>query len=331
MSYPTERPRRLRRTAALRQLVRERRLAPAQLVPALFAVHGTHVRRPIDELPGNAQLSVDELAEEAAALWDLGVRAVLLFGVPKKKDETGSEALAEDGIQARAIAAVKRRVPELIVVADTCMSMFTPHGHSGLVREGRLLNDESLESLCQIALTQARAGADMVAPSAMLDGQIGALRRALDGGGFADTCIMAYAAKYASCLYDPFFRQGQKGDTGNDVDYELKQTHQMDIPNGDEALREIALDLREGADVVMVKPGLWYLDVVWRAKEKFGAPLAVYNVSGECAMLAAAAKEGMIDFDRAVSESMQCCVRAGADMIVTYFARQVIDVMMDRA
>jgi porphobilinogen synthase len=323
MGFPIVRMRRTRRNESMRLLVRERRLSPAQLIAPLFAVHGSGVRTPLSVLPGNYRLSIDAIADEAADLYTRGIRAALLFGIPRTKDSDGSEASAPDGILQQAVAAIKKRVPGMIVIADTCMSMFTPNGSSGLVRQGVLLNDESLERLCAIAVSQVRAGADMVAPSAMLDGQIGALRTALDANGFSDAGIMAYAAKFASCLYNPFFNQG--GEPA--VDFGIKRSHQLDIPNGDEAMREIELDIQEGADMVMVKPGLWYLDIVWRAKQRFGVPLAVYNVSGECAMLAAAAADHSVDQDSAIMESLYCCLRAGADMIITYFARRATELL----
>jgi porphobilinogen synthase len=301
----------------MRSLVQEHRLSPSQLIAPLFAVHGRGVREPISVLPDNFRLSVDLIADEAADLHHRGVGAVLVFGVPLKKDEEGTEAKAANGILQQAITAIKERVPTMTVIADTCMSMFTPNGASGLVKEGRLLNDESLGPLCEIALSQVNAGADVIAPSAMLDGQIGALRTALDENGHANTCIMAYAAKFASCLYDPFFKQGSDH---NAVDSGIKQTHQINVPNGNEAMREIALDVQEGADMIMVKPGLWYLDIVWRAHRQFGVPLAVYNVSGEYAMLAAA--RDFVNQDTALLESLHCCIRAGASMVITYGARR---------
>jgi len=292
------------------------------IVP-LFAVHGKGVKKAIEALPGNFHLSIDMLIEEARELHGLGVPAVLVFGIPDHKDPLAPEASAPDGISQLAISALKKELPDLIVIADTCMSMYAPFGFSGIVENGKLLNDPSLKILAKIALAQAQAGADMLAPSAMLDGQIKTMREALDANGLSDTAIMAYAAKYASCLYDPFFKQG----AGPAVDYTVKKTHQMDIGNSDEAMREIAFDIEEGADIIMVKPGLFYLDIVFRAKQKFGLPLAVYNVSGEYAMMAAAAKLGMLDFEHLIMEGLLSCKRAGADMIITYCAKQAASLL----
>jgi porphobilinogen synthase len=292
------------------------------IVP-LFAVHGKGVKKAIEALPGNYHLSIDMLVEEARELHGLGVPAVLVFGIPDHKDPLAPEASAPDGISQLAISALKKELPDLIVIADTCMSMYAPFGFSGIVENGKLLNDPSLKILAKIALAQAQAGADMLAPSAMLDGQIKTMREALDANGLSDTAIMAYAAKYASCLYDPFFKQG----AGPAVDYAVKKTHQMDIGNSDEAMREIAFDIEEGADIIMVKPGLFYLDIVFRAKQKFGLPLAVYNVSGEYAMMAAAAKLGMLDLDHLIMEGLLSCKRAGADMIITYCAKQAASLL----
>ncbi|MGB7568590.1 MAG: porphobilinogen synthase, partial [Chitinivibrionales bacterium] len=233
------------------------------------------------------------------------------------------EASAPDGISQLAISALKKALPDLIVIADTCMSMYAPFGFSGIVENGKLLNDPSLKILAKIALAQAQAGADMLAPSAMLDGQIKTMREALDANGLSDTAIMAYAAKYASCLYDPFFKQG----SGPAVDYVVKRTHQMDIGNSDEAMREIAFDVEEGADIIMVKPGLFYLDIVFRAKQEFGLPLAVYNVSGEYAMMAAAAQLGRLNLSDLIMEGLLSCKRAGADMIITYCAKQAANLL----
>lgn len=325
MSFPTHRLRRTRLTESLRSMVRENRVSAQQLIAPLFAVHGTGIRQAIPELPDNFRLSTDLIGREVAELQAKGVRSILIFGIPKTKDAQGSEASAHDGIIQRAITAAKESAPSMTVIADTCMSMFTPNAASGIMKNGLLANDESLDRLCEIALSQVTAGADMVAPSAMLDGQIGALRRALDADGHSSTGIMAYAAKFASCLYDPFFKQG----TDPAVDHGVKRTHQIDVPNGNEAMREIQLDVEEGADMIMVKPGLWYLDIVWRARQQFGVPLAVYNVSGECAMLAAA--KNSINPDGAIMESLHCCARAGASMIITYFARRATELLAEQS
>ena len=323
MAFPVHRPRRLRINDPVRGMVRESRLSMRDFIVPLFAVHGKGVKKAIEALPGNFHLSIDMLVEEAKELHGLGVPAVLVFGIPDHKDPLAPEASAPDGISQLAISALKKELPDLIVIADTCMSMYAPFGFSGIVENGKLLNDPSLKILAKIALAQAQAGADMLAASAMLDGQIKKMREALDANGFSDTAIMAYAAKYASCLYDPFFKQG----AGPAVDYTVKKTHQMDIGNSDEAMREIAFDIEEGADIIMVKPGLFYLDIVFRAKQKFGLPLAVYNVSGEYAMMAAAAKLGLLDLDHLILEGLLSCERAGADMIITYCAKQAASLL----
>ena len=283
----------------------------------MFVVHGTGIRKPIEALPNNFHLSIDTLVEEAKRIRDLGIPAILLFGIPASKDLLGTESYAQNGIVQQALRALKSKVPNLIIITDTCMSMYTPNGHSGVVENGYLVNDRSLELLAKIALVQAQAGADILAPSAMLDGQIGSMRSILDGNGFTDVPIMSYSSKYASCLYDPFFKQGPTGDS---VDYETKKTHQMDICNGAEALRETALDIQEGADIVMVKPGLFYLDIVYRVKQEFQMPVAVYNVSGEYAMLTAGVQRGFIDGNTVMWEALTAFKRAGADIIITYYA-----------
>jgi porphobilinogen synthase len=323
MAFPIHRPRRLRKNETIREMVRETRLSPSDFIVPLFAVHGSRTKKPIDALPDNYHLSIDMLVDEAKLLRDIGVPAVLIFGIPKGKDLAAPESFAPDGISQLAIEAIKKGVPDMIVIADTCMSMYTPNGFSGIVENGKLLNDPSLKILAKIALAQAQAGADMLAPSAMLDGQIKTMREALDANGFSDTAIMAYAAKYASCLYDPFFKQG----AGPAVDYTVKKTHQMDIGNSDEAMREIALDVEEGADIIMVKPGLFYLDIVFRAKQEFDLPLAVYNVSGEYAMMAAAEKLGFLNKKDLIIEALLSCKRAGADMIITYCAKEAAAIL----
>jgi porphobilinogen synthase len=323
MGFPIQRMRRLRRTEALRRLVSESSLSAGDFIVPLFVVHGEKVKRPIEALAGNFHFSIDMLIEEAKALRDLGIPAILLFGIPKEKSFAAYESYAEDGIVQQAVAALKRAVPDLIVITDSCMSMYTPNGYSGIVENGVLLNDPSLDILNKIVVAQAAAGADIVAPSAMLDGQIAAIRNALDTHGYPDISIMAYAAKYASCLYDPFFKQGSEPS----VDYSVKKTHQMDIGNGDEAMREIELDIQEGADIIMVKPGLFYLDIVYRAKQKFGMPTAVYNVSGEYAMMTAAAHAGRLVLDDVIIEALVSCKRAGADMIITYCAKQALSLL----
>jgi porphobilinogen synthase len=316
--YPAYRPRRLRRTEALRRLVRETRVVPEQLVQPLFVVPGRKVVRPVDSMPGVAQMSADEVAEESRKLADAGVPAVLLFGIPERKDATGSGATAADGIIPRALEAIRRAAPGLVLITDVCLCEYTDHGHCGVVRDGDVDNDATLELLAAEALAHARAGADLVAPSDMMDGRVGAIRRALDQAGFANLPIMSYAAKFASALYGPFRDAAQSTPQFGD-----RRSYQMDPANAEEALREVALDIEEGADVVMVKPALPYLDVVRRVKERFGYPVAAYHVSGEYAMLKAAVARGCSTSARAVAESLLAIRRAGADVIITYFAKDV--------
>ena len=318
MSFPETRMRRLRRTAALRGLVRETRLAADQLVLPLFVRPGKGVRRPIASMPGNSQLSVDELVADCREAAELGIPAVLLFGIPEHKDPVGSEGYAADGIVQQAVRAVKDALPGLLVITDVCLCEYTDHGHCGAIADGEVDNDATLELLARMALSHVRAGADMVAPSDMMDGRVGAIRMALDDGGFGSVPIMAYSAKYASSFYGPFRDAAESPPQFGD-----RRGYQMDPANGDEAIREVALDIDEGADIVMVKPALAYLDVIWRVKEAFGVPVAAYNVSGEFAMVKAAAANGWID-ERAVAlEILTAIRRAGADILITYFARDV--------
>jgi porphobilinogen synthase len=316
--FPAYRPRRLRRREALRRLVRETRVVAEQLLQPLFVVPGSRVENPVESMPGVMQQSVDRAAEECRRLADLGVTGVLLFGVPETKDARGSGALAADGIIPRALAAIRRAAPDLVLVTDVCLCEYTDHGHCGVVRDGDVDNVATLELLAAEALAHARAGADVVAPSDMMDGRVGAIRRALDGAGFAHLPILSYAAKFASALYGPF-----RDAAGSTPAFGDRRGYQMDPANAEEALREVALDVEEGADMVMVKPALPYLDVVRRVKERFGYPVAAYQVSGEYAMLKAAAARGWIDEARAVEETLTAIRRAGADVIVTYFARDV--------
>ena len=304
-------------------MVAETSVSVSDLVLPLFVVHGTGIREEIAALPGTFHLSVDRLVEEVGELRDLGIPAVLLFGLPAVKDEAASEAYAQDGIVQQAVRALKDEVPEVLVATDVCMCEYTMHGHCGIVVDGYLENDATLELIARTALSHAEAGADIVAPAGMMDGQIGAMRSILDEHDYTNTVVMAYAAKYASKLYDPFFRHG----TESSVAFGDKKTHQMDFANSNEAMREIELDIEEGADIVMVKPALFYLDIVRRAKEEFGMPLAVYNVSGEYAMIKAAASHGLIDEDAVMMETMTAFKRAGADLIITYFAKQVARVL----
>jgi porphobilinogen synthase len=313
------RPRRLRRNPALRALVRETRLTPDDFVLPFFVCPGNGVRREISSMPGVFNLSVDEVTKEAAAAYDNGVRSVILFGLPESKDELASGAYAEDGIVQRAIRSIRRSSPELIVIADTCLCEYTSHGHCGVVRGGDVLNDESLELLARTAASQAAAGADIVAPSAMMDGQVGAIREALDQAGLPDTAIMAYAVKYASGFYGPFREAAQSAPEFGD-----RRAYQMDPPNAREAMREAELDYSEGADILMVKPATVYLDVLKMVRDRFDLPLAAYHVSGEYALIKAAAQKGWIDEERVMMETLTSIKRAGADIILTYYAREAI-------
>ena len=312
------RPRRWRRTAALRDLVRETSLDPADLVYPLFVVPGDGVRKPVTSMPGVDQLSVDALATEAREIAALGVKAVLLFGIPSAKDPHGAESFAGDGVVQQAIGALKSASPELVVMTDVCLCEYTDHGHCGLLDEhGYVLNDETLEILGRISVSHAEAGADVVAPSGMLDGMVGAIRGSLDGEGFSGVAILSYAVKYASAFYGPF-REAAEGTPS----FGDRRSHQMDPANAREALREVALDVEQGADALMVKPALGYLDVVRSVRERFGElPLAAYNVSGEYAMVKAAAANGWLDERAAVLEVLTSIRRAGADLVITYHAK----------
>jgi porphobilinogen synthase len=316
------RPRRLRRTGAIRSLVRETRLAPENFVLPLFVCPGTGVRREISSMPGVYNLSIDETTKEVSAAYDLGVRSVILFGLPETKDPVASGAYAEDGIVQRAIRAVRQSSPQMIIMADTCLCEYTSHGHCGVVRDGDVINDESLELLAQTALSQAAAGADIVAPSAMMDGQVGAIREILDHEGFENTAILAYAVKYASGFYGPFREAAQSAPEFGD-----RRTYQMDPPNAREAMREAELDYSEGADILMVKPATVYLDVLSLVRERFDVPIAAYHVSGEYALIKAAAQKGWIDEERVMLETLTSIKRAGADIILTYYAREAIKLL----
>jgi porphobilinogen synthase len=311
------RPRRLRRREGLRAMVREARLARENLALPLFACAGRGVRREVSSMPGVFNLSVDEIARDAAGAFDLGVPAIILFGLPESKDETATGAYARDGVVQRAIRAVRESAPELIVIADTCLCEYTSHGHCGVVRGGEVLNDESLELIAQTAVSQAEAGADVVAPSAMMDGQVGAIREALDVAGFQHVAIMAYAVKYASAFYGPFREAADSAPAFGD-----RRAYQMDAANAREAMREAEIDYAEGADFLMVKPALPYLDVLRAVRERFDLPLAAYHVSGEYAMIKAAAGRGWIDEQRVMMETLTSIRRAGADVILTYYARE---------
>ncbi len=318
MFFPAYRPRRLRKNENLRRLIRETKLSVDDLVHPLFAVPGKGVKKPIHSMPGNFQMSVDHLLKEVKQSKDLGIPAVLLFGIPDEKDELASGAFRKDGIIQQATKAIKDKVPDILVIADLCFCEYTSHGHCGCLKDGDVDNDATLEMLAETAVSQARAGADIVAPSAMMDGQIEAIRDGLDEAGFENTPIMAYSAKYASCFYGPFREAAESAPQFGD-----RKGYQMDPANSDEAMREIGLDIEEGADIIMVKPALPYLDIIRRAREEFDHPIAAYNVSGEFAMIKAAAQMGWLDGERAMLESLTAIKRAGADIILTYFAPDV--------
>jgi porphobilinogen synthase len=318
MGQSVFRPRRLREKPLLRRLVRETRLRTEDLVYPIFAVHGRGVREPISSMPGQCRFSIDELLKEAKDAAAMGIPALLVFGLPETKDPRGSEAYADDGIVQQAVRAVKDTVPDLLVITDVCLCQYTSHGHCGVVEDGVVKNDPSVELLTRVAVSQAAAGADVVAPSDMMDGRVAAIREALDEADYADTPIMAYSAKYASSFYGPFREAAESAPQFGD-----RRSYQMDPANGTEALREIALDLDEGADIVMVKPALPYLDVISRAKAEFGVPLAAYSVSGEYAMIKAAGQLGWLDEERAMMEALTAIRRAGADVVITYFAKDV--------
>jgi porphobilinogen synthase len=327
MSFPTSRPRRLRRTETLRRQVRETRLSPDNLIAPLFVVPGEGVRREIGAMPECFQMSVDVLLEECRELTRVGVPAVILFGLPAAKDAEGSGAHDASGPVPAALRALRRELPDLVLWADVCLCEYTDHGHCGPLRKGpdgepEVDNDRTLPVLARAALVYAEAGAHVVAPSDMMDGRVGAIRKGLDEAGRGDVVICSYSAKYASAFYGPFREAADSAPAFGD-----RRGYQMDPANGAEALREVALDLEEGADIVMVKPALAYLDVVWRVKERFGVPVAAYNVSGEYAMVKAAAARGWLDEDRTMLESLLAIRRAGADMILTYFARDAARVL----
>jgi porphobilinogen synthase len=315
--YPILRPRRLRRTEALRSLVRETTVSPSDLVLPLFVVPGEGVRRPVASMPGVDQTSADELLRDAEEALRLGIPAVLLFGVPDFKDETGSSGYADDGVVQEAVRLLKRELPGLLVITDVCLCEYTSHGHCGVLDGEEVDNDASLPLLARMAVSHAAAGADIVAPSDMMDGRVGAIRAALDGAGFASTPVLAYSAKFASAFYGPFRDAAESTPQFGD-----RRAYQMDPGNAREALREVRLDVQEGADMVMVKPALAYLDVIRRVREQSDCPLFAYHVSGEYAMVMAAAERGWLDADRAMREVLLSIRRAGADRIITYYARQ---------
>ncbi len=317
MQYPDYRSRRLRKNENFRRLIRETNLSVDDLVYPLFVTSGKKVKKPIASMPGNFQLSIDYLTKEVKAVKDLKIPAVLLFGIPEKKDKEGSGAYDRDGIIQRAVREIKDKVPDILVITDVCLCEYTSHGHCGLLDGDEVDNDSTLEVLAETAVSQAEAGSDMVAPSAMMDGQVLAIRDALDEDGFDTLPIMAYSAKYASSFYGPFREAAEGAPQFGD-----RTAYQMDPPNSDEAMREITLDVEEGADIIMVKPALAYLDIIRRAKEEFDHPLAAYNVSGEFSMIKAAENLGWLDGTRAMMECLTSIKRAGADIIITYFAKE---------
>jgi porphobilinogen synthase len=319
MYYPSYRMRRLRRTPTVRRMLRETTLSPDDLVYPLFVIHGENVNNPIASMPGCAQLSIGNLLAEVREVAQLGIPAVLLFGIPAHKDSAATAAYDPEGIVQLAVKAIKDEAPDLLVITDVCLCEYMDHGHCGVVQDGEVLNDVTLELLAKMAITHAEAGADVVAPSDMMDGRVAAIRNALDDEGLVDAAIMAYSAKFASAFYGPFRDAAESAPAFGD-----RKTYQMDPPNGEEAVREALLDIEEGADIIMVKPALPYLDVVHAIKQETKFPLAAYNVSGEYAMLKAAAANGWLDEERAVMEALTGIKRAGADLIITYHAKDAV-------
>ncbi|NIA08730.1 MAG: porphobilinogen synthase [Nitrospiraceae bacterium] len=318
MKYPEYRPRRLRRTEALRAMIRETSLNPRQLIYPLFLAPGKGIKEPIDAMPGCYHFSVDTVVEEAREIFDLGIYAVLLFGLPEKKDPKGSQAWLKSGVVQNAVSAIKKAVPDLIVVTDVCLCSYTSHGHCGVISNGQIDNDATLKLLSKVVLSHAEAGADIVAPSGMMDGQVGAIRKALDGHGFDQISILSYAVKYASAFYGPFREAAECSPQFGD-----RRSYQMDPANAREALREAMLDIEEGADIIMVKPAMPYLDIVRLVRQKCTLPIAAYQVSGEYSMIKAASSKGWIDEAKVMEESLIGIRRAGADIIITYFAKDV--------
>ena len=317
MYFPQYRPRRMRANETIRRMVRETTLLPDNFIYPLFVTHGKGVKKEIGSMPGNYQQSIDNLVKDCEEVYRLGIPAVILFGIPEKKDELGTEAYSDEGIVQHAIKAIKNRLPDLMVITDVCMCEYTSHGHCGVIKNGVVQNDATLELLAKEALSHAKAGADMVAPSDMMDGRVAAIRDILDEEGFENIPIMSYAAKYASGFYGPFREAAESTPQFGD-----RRSYQMDPPNSREALREVELDIEEGADIVMVKPALSYLDIISQVKQEFSMPVAAYNVSGEFSMVKAAAKLGWIDGDRVMMEVLTSIKRAGADMILTYHAKE---------
>jgi len=315
-NFPVSRLRRLRRSTAIRDMFRETSVSTADLIYPLFIVEGENIKKEISSMPGQFQLSIDNVILECSELESLGINSVLLFGIPTEKDEVGSQAYSENGIIQRATREIKKNFPDMLVVTDVCLCEYTSHGHCGVVEDGYVQNDKTLELLAREAVSHAKSGADIIAPSDMMDGRIGAIRSALDEAGFAETPIMAYSAKFSSAFYGPFREAAKSAPQFGD-----RKMYQIDFANSDEALREIALDIQEGADIVMVKPALSYLDLIRRCKDTFNIPLAAYNVSGEYSMVKAAAANGWLDGEKVMIEILTSIKRAGADVIITYFAK----------
>jgi len=318
MGFPKKRMRRLRSSPTMRRLMRQTNVSVDDLVYPLFVREGEGIKEPIKSMTGCYHFSPDTIGSQAAEVASLGIPAVLLFGLPGRKDEIGSEAWAESGVVQRAIREIKKATPELLVVTDVCLCEFTSHGHCGVIKDGKVENDSTCELLAKIALSHAQAGADIVAPSDMMDGRVRYIREALEENGFENVAIMSYAAKYASAFYGPFRDAAESAPAFGD-----RRTYQMDPPNADEAMAEIALDIEEGADIVMVKPALAYLDIICRARQRFDCPIAAYNVSGEYMMVNVAGAQGLVDREAIMMEVLTAIKRAGADIVITYFAKEL--------
>lgn len=324
MSFPITRLRRMRATETHRRMVRETRLSVDDLIYPLFAVHGRNISREISSMPGVFQYSIDNILREAKEVNSLGIPGVILFGIPEHKDETGSEAYADNGIIQQAVKAIKNSIPDLIVITDVCLCEYTSHGHCGIVKSGRVLNDPTNDLLARESVSHVKAGADIVAPSDMMDGRVSAIRQALDSEGFENIPIISYGAKYASAFYGPFRDAAESTPQFGD-----RRSYQMDPANSREAMQEIALDVEEGADIVMVKPALPYLDIICKIKERWDLPVAAYNVSGEYSMVKAAGRLGWIDESRVMMETLTSIKRAGADIILTYFAKEAARILLE--
>ncbi|CAN5747216.1 porphobilinogen synthase [soil metagenome] len=324
-NFPISRLRRLRKTPALRNMFRETHLSKEDFIYPLFVVEGSNIKREISSMPGQFQMSVDSVLRECEELQNLGLNSILLFGIPETKDEVGSGAYDANGIIQKTLRAVKKGFPEMLAITDVCLCEYTSHGHCGVIENEYVQNDKTLELLAKEALSHAENGADIIAPSDMMDGRVAAIRKTLDENGFTETPIMAYSAKYSSALYGPFREAAESAPQFGD-----RKSYQMDFGNSDEAMREIALDIQEGADIVMIKPAVSYLDIIRRTKENFNIPVAAYHVSGEYSMIKAAAERGWIDGERVMLESLTAIKRAGADVIITYFAKEAVELIENR-